>query len=217
RALAGIKPGVDTLALVRKWVLSLWDGPAADVRQRLEGTFAAVPAEEVIRLVRGSASEEIPREAWRRARNALHAAMGEDEDLDAAIEFVVSMAWDLSKSPRSTTDIWNAWEASVLQPANRKAGWPQQVQDEVINAVRDAHTVVYTRLGAPPTDPEEAQEFHTEAQKQVDAELQRQGYLQRYVEFKAYAGSVMVPAMNAWRSNAEQSIYDACGAASMPA
>lgn len=79
-ALEAIAPGADTLALVRNWTLSLWESSEFGVKSRLEGTSSAAAAEEVVRLVRTSATVDVPREAWRRTRNALVATQGDDAD-----------------------------------------------------------------------------------------------------------------------------------------
>lgn len=212
-ALEAITPGADTLALVRDWTLSLWESPEFGVKSRLEGTPAAAAAAEVVRLIQTSATEEVPREAWRRARNALVAKRNDSADLDDVIELVAALGWDLDRSPRATTDIWNLWEASVVGPVNRAGGWPQDAQDTVYQAVRDAHTAVYTKLGTPPTDRQQALEFNQRVQDMVTAELTERGMQERFLALQQHIGTSLIPAMTAWRAIAERSVHEACRAA----
>lgn len=212
-ALEAITPGADTLALVRDWALRLWESPEFGVKPRLQGTPAAPAAEEVVRLIRMSSTETVPRDAWRRARNALVAQQNDEADFNDVVELVAALGWDLDKSPRATTDIWNLWEASVVGPVNRAGGWPQEAQDAVFQAVRDAHSRVYAKLGAAPTDPREAQEFNQRLQDLVTAELSESGMRERFLALQQHIGTNLIPAMTAWRAIAERSIFEACRAA----
>ena len=209
-ALEAIEPGADTLTLVRNWVLGIWE---SDVKQHVLGTTAEAPAVELIRLLRASEVEPIPREAWRRARGGVGELIGADPELDPALELLIAMGWDLAGSPRSTTDIWNAWEAMTTVPVNRAAGWAQPSQDEVIQAVRDAHIAIYEKVGAPPQDAERAREFQARSNEMVNAELEAKGFLTRFEDLQNHLNTTLVPAMIVWRGRADDSIFDACRSA----
>jgi len=216
--LEAIQPGVNTLELVRSWVLMIWDEPTFGIKSHLEGSEILPAAEAVIRLVQEAASNEVPREAWRNARSALNAVKATSGgDLEPFADVVVNMCWDLEKSPRVTTDIWNSWEASSTAMGNRKAGWGAAEQEAVLNAVRDAHTVVYTKLGPPPADATEAAEFHVRAQQQVAEELKAQGMDTRFEELKVHIGTYIQPTTAAWKACAEQTLLKACRAAQVVA
>jgi hypothetical protein len=205
-SLAAIEPGADTLALVRAWVRGIWE---AEVWPHVIGSAAEQAALELMRLVEATALEQVPRDALRRARKTVSAFAGADPKLDHILELLIAMGWDLAVSPRATTDIWNTWEATVTVPVNRAAGWEQHLQDEVFDAVRNAHIAVYEKVGASPKD-------QGKASAMLNAELAAQGYATRFEELKAHLESTLLPAMKQWRERAEQSIFEACSASAPP-
>jgi hypothetical protein len=206
-ALAAIAPGADTLALVRDWVLGIWH---SEVKRHVAGTPAEQPAAELMRLVEATAGGHVPRDTLRRARRAVAGQAGHDPDLDPFLELLTAMGWDLAASPRATTDIWNMWEATVTAPLNRAAGWEQAVQDDVIQAVRDAHIAVHAQIGAPPQEADGAAAYGARSKELVHAELAANGNLERFEALQSHIMSELMPAMKQWRATAEKSIFEAC-------
>jgi hypothetical protein len=203
-ALAHIRPGADTLASVRGWALSHWP----DVEKELAGTDAHAPALAIVRLVESSGSVGVPRQKWREARAALSAIKPRMPGKSAAIDYVNSMAWDLTVSPRATTDIWNALQACAVGPANFSAGWDKDAQDDVWEEYRRvlAHVGATLGLGAE----------QSLVQAQIQKELETSGYAQKFAKLLAHV-EVIRPLVESARERGLRSILEACAADSQAA
>jgi hypothetical protein len=197
QALEVLRPGADTLALTRGWVL------------KIAGTSAHAPASEVIRLIEASAVGTIPREAWRRARAAISAAKANTPADAPCLDLVAAMAWDLASTPRVTTDIWNAWEEHAIGPTNRAAGWGKAAQDEVLEEVRRSMMDAATKLGPRPEQGSEAESYDERHLVESASLLKAAGYAEKFEMLKAHF-NVIGPLMQQWRQVALQSILDAC-------
>jgi hypothetical protein len=201
--------GADTLASTRDWILRIWRDPKFGIRSKVAATAAHAPALEIIRLVEASAEEPISREAWRKARTALSAAKAQTPVDAPVLDLVGAMAWDLAVTPRLTTDIWNAWEESIIGPVNRAAGWHKAAQDEVLEEVRRTLTLAGAKLGPRPDEAGEATSYEERHKAEVDSLLKAAGYAEKFEAMKAHFTEI-TPLMMQWRETALQSVLDGC-------
>ena len=210
RALLSLAPGADTLALVRNWVIRLWVDPEIGMKARLDGTVAFTPAEQVIRLVRRSAQEPVARNEWRRARGALNSVKAQAPEVAPYVELVAAMAWDLASTPKVTTDIWNAWQASVGSVLDREAGWDKDKQDEVLEAFRRSLHDAHEEVGQVSAEVAASAEHNARINALVQAKLEAAGQAGNFQSLQRHFASTMTPAMMRWRETAHQSLLDAC-------
>lgn len=208
-ALREVPVGADSLAIVRSWVLQVWeraDGLAPQIR----GTPLEQPALQVIELVKRSASESVGRDEWRRARALVNQGAAASDALAPFAELFAAMAWDLKASPRAVIDIWNAWSGTVTVTLNHEAGFPQHKQDEVTQVVRECHLAAREVVGSHDPAKESAEAY---GQRSSDAWMRliaERGYAEEFSALQQHFATRLGPALQAWQAQAEASIASAC-------
>lgn len=208
-ALKEVPAGADTLAIVRSWVMQIWeraDGPQIQIR----GSLLEQPALQIIELLRRSAHEAVGRDEWRRVRSLVNQQAAVDEALAPFAELLAAMAWDLKASPRAVIDIWNAWSGTVTVPLNNAAGFPQHKQDEVTQAMRECHLAARDLVGAHDPATETAQAYGQRSTEALMRLIAERGYAEAFAGLQQHFATTLGPAMKAWQALAEASITSAC-------
>lgn len=208
-ALKAVPAGADSLAIVRTWVLQIWardDGPSRQIR----GTPLEKPALQIIELIKRSATENVGRDEWRRARALVNQCAGGNEALAPFAELLAAMAWDLKASPRAVIDIWNAWSGTVTVPLNDAAGFPQHKQDEVTQAIRECHVAASEVVGAHDAAKESEQAYGQRMSEALMRLIEERGFSEAFTALQHHFAATLGPAMQAWQTQAEASITSAC-------
>ena len=208
-ALTAIPVGADSLAIVRSWVLQIWEC-ADGLKKQVQGTPLQQPAQEVVELVRRSAIENLSRDVWRRARACVNKVASDHEALAPLAELITAMGWDLKSSPRAVVDIWNAWSESVSIPLNNAAGFPKHLQDEVFDVVRESHVAASVEVGRHDPTKESAAAHQQRSAEVVQRLVAERGYGEIFDAMQRHFGATLVPALQAWHARAERSVTEAC-------
>lgn len=119
-----LPPGLDTEALVRRWILWAWSEAPARLRDRVLDADLRTKAEGVADLHRRAlAGEVVSRQQWRQARAALFGAPGTDVVQAAAMEAIAAASWDLQTTPGAVLDLITGWRAMVLAEVDISLQW----------------------------------------------------------------------------------------------
>ncbi|MGH7019736.1 MAG: hypothetical protein ACREEY_07655 [Brevundimonas sp.] len=193
-AIEAIPVGADGADIVQRWFLASWAHPEYGFKAALAETPLLEPAQAIIDLVEESRSAKIAPPRWRQARAALAAAL-DVSGLDAELaDPVLSMAWDLDRTPAASADVVNAWAGPIMMKAHQSGDWT------------DADGERYGELFA---------DFSQRALAQIDQP--RQGDQEQYARYKAILEDLWKAAPDTealWRRNqVRQSRADAIVAA----
>ncbi|MNU29734.1 hypothetical protein D3C71_182110 [compost metagenome] len=211
-AIEAVPVGADGADIVRRWYLAAWSHPDYGFRNPLMSTPLLDPAQAVIDLVKESRSGEIAPARWRKARATLSAAADAASlDMDIANP-VLSMGWDLERTPASAADVANAWGGPIAESAYRSDDW-SDADDEAFGAHYGAfNQQALARIGEPRQgDPEQYAQFKAILKELWDSTPETQVLWRRSEARKARADAII----SAWRDEARRLfIVSAASAAS---
>ncbi|PVM84516.1 hypothetical protein DDF62_22580 [Caulobacter radicis] len=139
--LESLPVGADTGALARRFLLLAWTDPAHGVAQRLPLGSVLAAGEAIIDLVRASVTARVDKKTWRAARAALAKARACEQAPEAAVDLVLSLAWDLEEAPGAAQDAMLVWSSQVMTDA--AAAGPDTMTEEenqaLFTAMRTHH------------------------------------------------------------------------------
>jgi hypothetical protein len=108
-----IPVGTETGRVARETLLLSWTDPVYGRSKIVQPGAVFAACEEIVALVRKSINAPVDKQAWRAARSRLVSAQAEDEGPEAVVDLLLSLAWDLDRSPGAAQDVMQAWTRAI--------------------------------------------------------------------------------------------------------
>jgi len=116
--LEAIPVGAETGNIARRVVLMAWTDPVYGRAQRVAAGPVRDACEAVFALVRQSITTQVDKQTWRSTRAKLAQAQRETSEPSAAVDLVLSLAWDLEQAPGAVQDAMQAWTSQLSAEAD---------------------------------------------------------------------------------------------------
>nr|WP_295105808.1 hypothetical protein [uncultured Caulobacter sp.] len=209
-AFEALAPGADTAGLVRDWMVEIYRHPSHGVARKLAAPAGRQAAEAIVAMVEAGGPKS--RAVWKSARSTLLAAPGLRPVERAYARVVAAMAWDIEASPGVASDVWIAWQHAVTTECDLGAGWDQESQNQISEALRKAMQQAFSEVAPPGQDatPQELKDHAVERQARIDELLAREGLDQDWRALSAYWENHLGPHLRGWRSTALATLCRAC-------
>jgi len=164
----------------------------------------------VVDLIKKSRTEDIAPARWRKARAALGAAVDASGlDIDLANP-VLSMAWDLERTPAAAADVANAWGGPIAMQAYQSDDWSDDDDQRFGGLYAELNQRALDRIGEPRQgDPEQYALYKAVFAELWNADPETEILWRRSEARKARANAIIT----AWRDEARRLFIDSAATA----
>ncbi len=198
--------GADTGRLARQSVLLAWSDPVYGRANLIEQGPVREACTGIADLVARSMEQPVDKKAWRATRAKLVAVRGgEDAATAAALDLMMSLAWDLDQAPGAAHDVISAWASAIDKEADAADEDRFSEEEEAafaaaMNAINEqAMGELAKRQSLETID---VDEFLAEAERLWSAEPERRALKERSIARRERTKAKMAQ----WRAHVQQHI-----------
>lgn len=204
--LRAIPLGADTGRLARQSVLQAWNDPVYGRANIVHQGPVCDACRAIADLVARSMEQPVDKKGWRAARAKLVAVCGgEDAATEAALDLMMSLAWDLDQAPGAAHDVISAWASAIYKEADaadedRFSPEEEAAFETAMNAINEEAMEALAKTQ--PLDQIDVDEFLAEAERLWSADPVRRALKERSIARRERTKAKMAQ----WRAHVQQHI-----------